>query len=103
MVEEPGKSNDSNPAADIAYLLASFSDNGRSLRSFVNHPQELGVCILTAGLLANSKLMISPEDAVKSSFDIYTKIQGHVARYQNMQFANNIEGCFERHPEVDGD
>jgi hypothetical protein len=47
--------------------------------------------------------MISPEDAVRSSFDIYTKIQGHVARYQNMQFANNIEGCFERHPEVDGD
>jgi len=76
MVEEPGKNNGNNPAADIAYLLASFSDNGRSLRSFVNHPQELGVCILTAGLLANSKLMISPEDAVKSSFDRYTKITG---------------------------
>ena len=102
MIQEP-EQNKNNPAVDIAYLLASFTDNGRSLRSFINHPQELAICVLTAGLLANSKLMISPEDAVRSSFDIYSKIQGHVAKYQNMQFASNIEGCFERHPEVDGD
>jgi hypothetical protein len=102
MIQEP-EQNKNNSAGDIAYLLASFTDNGRSLRSFINHPQELAICVLTAGLLANSKLMISPEDAVRSSFDIYSKIQGHVAKYQNMQFASNIEGCFERHPEVDGD
>ena len=64
-----------NSAADIAYLLASFTDNGRSLRSFINHPQELGVCIITAGLLANNKIMLSTDDAIKSSFEIYRKIQ----------------------------
>jgi len=102
MIQEP-EQNKNNSAADIAYLLASFTDNGRSLRSFINHPQELAICVLTAGLLANSKLMISPEDAVKSSFNIYSKIQSHVAKYQNMQFANNIENCFDRAPEIDGD
>jgi len=89
-------------AADIAYLLASFTDNGRSLRSFLNHPQELGVCILTAGLLANSKLMLSPDEAVKSSFEIYSKIQKHVGEYQSYSFASNVENCFQ-HPEVEGD
>lgn len=87
-----------NPAVDIAYLLASFSDNGRSLRSFLNNPQELGICILTAGLLANSKLMVGPEDAVKSSFEIYAKIQKHVAQYQSMQFASTVESCFNQNP-----
>lgn len=89
-------------AADIAYLLASFTDNGRSLRSFLSHPQELGICILTAGLLANSKLMVSADDAVKSSFEIYRKIQSHVNNYQQMTFASNVEQCFQ-HPEVEGD
>ena len=91
-----------NPAADIAYLLASFTDNGRSLRSFINHPQELGICIITAGLLANAKLMLSPDEAVKSSFEIYSKIQKHVNQHQSMTFASNVENCF-RHPEVEGD
>ena len=91
-----------NPAADIAYLLASFTDNGRSLRSFINHPQELGICIISAGLLANSKLMLGPDEAVKSSFEIYNKIQKHVNQYQSMTFASNVENCFQ-HPEVEGD
>jgi len=101
MTDQP---KEPNSVADLVWLLSSFTDNGRSLRSFMNHPQELGVCILTAGLLANSKLLISPEDAVKSSFDIYKKIQDHVAKYQSMTFASNIENVFsERHPEVEGD
>ena len=93
-----------NSAADIAYLLASFTDNGRSLRSFINHPQELGVCIITAGLLSNNKMMLSTDDAIKSSFEIYRKIQKHVGQYQNMSLASNVEGCFvERPPEVEHD
>lgn len=89
---------------NLAFLLSSFTDNGRSLRAFTANPQELAVTILTAGLLANSKLMISPEDAVRSAFDIHARIQRHVSNYQSMQFAANIENCFvERHPEVDGD
>ena len=31
-----------NYEQDIAYLLSSFTDGGKSLRSFFNHPQELG-------------------------------------------------------------
>jgi hypothetical protein len=101
MTEEP---SGTGSAQDLVWLLSSFTDNGRSLRSFINHPQELGICVLTAGLLANSKLMISPEDAIKSSFDIYKRIQDHVARYQSMTFASNIENVFtERAPEVEGD
>ena len=101
MTEEP---KESGPTQDLVWLLSSFTDNGRSLRSFINHPQELGICVLTAGLLANTKLMISPEDAIKSSFDIYKRIQDHVAKYQSMTFASNIENVFsERAPEVDGD
>ena len=46
-----------NYEQDIAYILSSFTDGGKSLRSFFNHPQELGICILTAGLLANPKLI----------------------------------------------
>ena len=96
--KEPGSTQ------DLIWLLSSFTDNGRSLRSFLNHPQELGICVLTAGLLANSKLMISPEDAIKSSFDIYKRIQDHVAKYQSMTFASNIENVFsDRAPEVEGD
>jgi hypothetical protein len=49
-----------NYASDIVDLLASFTDNGRSLRSFVNHPQELSICVLTAGFMANTKLMMNP-------------------------------------------
>lgn len=101
MTEEP---SGTGSVQDLVWLLSSFTDNGRSLRSFINHPQELGICVLTAGLLANSKLMISPEDAIKSSFDIYKRIQDHVARYQSMTFASNIENVFtERAPEVEGD
>ena len=90
------------PGEDIAYMLASFTDHGRSLRSFLNHPQGLGICILTAGLLANSKLMISADEAVKSSFEIYSKVQKHVGEYQSYSFASNVENCFN-HPEVEGD
>lgn len=89
---------------NLAFLLASFTDNGRSLRAFTANPQELAITIITAGLLSNSKLMISPEDAVKSAFDIHARIQRHVSNYQSIQFAANIDNCFvERHPEVDGD
>ena len=91
-----------NAASDIAYLLASFTDNGRSLRSFISHPQELGITVLTAGLLANSKLMLSPDEAVKSSFEIYKKIQNHVSQYQSMSFASNVQNRFQ-HPEVKDD
>ena len=88
----------------LSFLLSSFTDNGRSLRAFTTNPQELAITILTAGLLANSKLMINPEDAVKSAFDIHARIQKHVSSFQSMQFAANIENCFtERHPEVDQD
>ena len=106
-----------NYGADLVDLLASFSDNGRSLRSFLNNPHELGICVLTAGLLANSKLMMQPEDAIKASFDIYSRIQKHVGEYQNYAFAASVEdvfqsspnteppppGHYERPPEVDGD
>ena len=42
----------------VNFLLSSFTDNGKSLRAFTTNPQELAITILTAGLLANSKLMI---------------------------------------------
>jgi lauroyl/myristoyl acyltransferase len=101
MTEQPEQNSN---LENLAFLLASFTDNGRSLRAFTANPQELAITIITAGLLANTKLMISPEDAVKSAFDIHTRIQRHVANYQSMQFAANIENCFgEGHPEVDGD
>jgi len=90
----------------IAFLLSSFTDNGRSLRAFTTNPQELAITILTAGLLANSKLMITPEDAVRSAFDIHARIQKHVSNFQQMTFASNIENCFQQHPEageVEGD
>ena len=88
----------------LDFLVSSFTDNGKSLRGFVTNPQELSISILTAGLLANSKLMISPDDAIKSAFDIHKRIQGHVANYQNMTFASKIEDCFEdRPPEVEQD
>ena len=88
----------------LDFLISSFTDNGKSLRGFVNNPQELSICILTAGLLANAKLMISPEDAIKSAFDIHKRIQFHVAQHQNMTFASKIEDCFEdRPPEVEQD
>ena len=48
--------------------------------------------------------MISPDDAIKSAFDIHKRIQNHVANYQNMTFASRIEDCFEdRPPEVEQD
>jgi hypothetical protein len=78
----------------LADTLASFTDNGRSLRSFINHPHEMAICILTAGLMANSKLMMQPEDAIKASFDIHSRIQRHVAQYQSMQFAATVEDAF---------
>tara|TARA_B100000925_G_C21717151_1_gene349293 strand:+ start:199 stop:510 length:312 start_codon:yes stop_codon:yes gene_type:complete len=88
----------------LDFLLSSFTDNGRSLRGFTINPQELAITMLTAGLLSNSKLMISPDDAIKSAFDIHKRIQHHVAKYQNLQFASKIEDCFEeRPPEVDQD
>jgi hypothetical protein len=88
----------------IAFLLSSFSDNGRSIRAFFPNPQELSITILTAGLLANSKIMINPEDAVKSAFDIHARIQKHVGHFQSMTFAANIENCFtDKPPEVEHD
>jgi len=79
----------------LADTLASFTDNGRSLRSFINHPHEMAICILTAGLMANTKLQMQPEDAIKASFDIYSRIQRHVANYQSMQFAATVEDAFK--------
>lgn len=100
-------SKDSNAERNleiINFLLSSFTDNGKSLRAFTVNPQELAITILTAGLLANSKLLISPEDAIKSAFDIHSRIQKHVGDYQSMQFAANIEDCFtERPPEIEHD
>ena len=88
----------------IDFLLSSFTDNGKSLRGFETNPQELAITMLTSGLLANSKLMISPDDAIKSAFDIHKRIQFHVAQHQNMTFASKIEDCFEdRPPEVEQD
>lgn len=89
-----------NYASDLVDLLGSFTDNGRSLRSFINHPQELAICVLTAGLMANTKLMMQPEDAIKASFDIYARVQRHVATYQSMQFAATVEDAFRPHPEA---
>jgi hypothetical protein len=89
-----------NYASDLVDLLGSFTDNGRSLRSFINHPQELAICVLTAGLMANTKLMMQPEDAIKASFDIYARVQRHVATYQSMQFAATVEDAFRTHPEA---
>ena len=83
----------------LDFLISSFTDNGKSLRGFVNNPQELSICILTAGLLANAKLMISPDDAIKSAFDIHARIQSHVGQFQNMQFAQRIDNCFNNNPE----
>ena len=82
----------------INFLLSSFTDNGKSLRAFAPNPQELAITILTAGLLANNKLMIGPEDAVKSAFDIHSRIQRHVHQFQSMQFQANIEDCFQEKP-----
>ena len=82
----------------VNFLLSSFTDNGKSLRAFTTNPQELAITILTAELLANSKLMIGPEDAVKSAFDIHARIQKHVSNFQNIQFAANIENCFGEQP-----
>jgi len=48
--------------------------------------------------------MLNTDDAIKSSFEIYRKIQNHVGQYQNMTFASNVEQCFvERPPEVEHD
>ena len=54
--------------------------------------------------MANSKLMINPEEAVKTAFTIHSRIQAHGGQYQNMQFAAKIDNCFtERPPEVEHD
>ena len=92
----------------LDFIASSFTDNGKSLRAFTINPQELAITILTSGLLANSKLMITPEDAIKSAFDIHQRIQAHVGQYLSMQFASKIENCFterpqERPPEVEHD
>jgi hypothetical protein len=58
----------------------------------------LAICVLTAGLMANSKLMMQPEDAIKASFDIYSRIQRHVANYQNMAFAATVDEAFRSEP-----
>ena len=88
----------------LNFLMSSFTDNGKSLRAFTNNPQELAITILTAGLMANSKLLLNPEDAVKTAFTIHAIIQAHVGQFQNMQFAANIENCFtEKPPEVEHD
>jgi len=82
----------------INFLLSSFTDNGKSLRAFTTNPQELAITILTAGLLANNKLMIGPEDAVKSAFDLHSRIQRHVHQFRSMQFQANLEDCFQEKP-----
>ena len=88
----------------IDFLLSSFTDNGKSLRGFETNPQELAISILIAGLLANSKLGVNPDDAIKYAFSIHAKIQEHVGRFQQMQFAEKIENCFiERPPEIEHD
>ena len=88
----------------LDFLVSAFTDNGKSLRACTINPQELAITILTSGLLANSKLMISPDDAIKSAFDIHARIQAHVGQFQNIQFAAKIENCFtERPPEVEHD
>ena len=48
--------------------------------------------------MANSKLLISPEDAIKSAFDIHKRIQYHVANHKNIEFASKIENVFEEKP-----
>lgn len=88
-----------NPVSDLAFLLGSFTDNGRSLRSFVSHPQELAITILVAGLLSNSKWSMDPTDAIKTAFVIHEQIQKEVQNYQSLKFVNNVEDCF-RHPEL---
>jgi hypothetical protein len=98
------ESNSDKNLEIINFLLASFTDNGKSLRAFTTNPQELAITVLTAGLLANAKLLITPEEAVKSAFDIHSRIQKHVSDFQSMQFAANIEDCFnERNPEIEHD
>ena len=88
----------------LDFLVSSFTDNGKSLRAVSNNPQELAITILTAGLIANSKLMLNPEDAVKTAFTIHSRIQAHVGQYQSMQFAAKIDNCFtEKPPEVEHD
>ena len=82
----------------VNFLLSSFTDNGKSLRAFTTNPQELAITILTAGLLANSKLMIGPEDGVKAAFDIHARFQKHVSNFRSMEFAANIENCFGEQP-----
>ena len=54
----------------LAFLVSSFTDNGKSLRAFT----------------------------------IHSRIQAHIGQYQNMQFAANIDNCFnERPPEIEHD
>lgn len=88
-----------NPVSDLTFLLGSFTDNGRSLRSFVNHPQELAITILVSGLLSNSKWAMDPTDAIKTAFIIHEQIQKEVQNFQSMKFVNNVENCFRR-PEL---
>ena len=101
----PDSAAPENPNLEhLNFLMSSFTDNGKSLRAFTNNPQELAITILTAGLMANSKLLLNPEDAVKTAFTIHARIQAHVGQYQNMQFAANIENCFtEKPPEIEHD
>ena len=51
MTEQPEQNSN---LENLAFLLASFTDNGRSLRAFTANPQELAITIITAGLLANT-------------------------------------------------
>jgi hypothetical protein len=87
--------NQPNHVESLVWLLSSLTDNGKSLRSFLSNPQELGVCILTAGLLANSKLSISPDDAIAVALETYAKVQVHVGHYHQAKFAANLEGVFQ--------
>jgi len=101
-----------NHAESLVWLLSSLSDNGKSLRSFLSNPQELGVCILTAGLLANDKINISPDDAIKVALETYAKVQVHVGQYHQAQFTASLEEVFQsdkparledRPPEIEHD
>jgi len=95
----PMNEREHNQLTDLTFLLGSFTDNGRSLRSFVNHPQELAITILVTGLLSNSRWAMDPEDAIKTAFVIHEQIQKEVQNYQSLKFVNNVENCF-RKPEL---
>ena len=51
------KSESNGNLDNLTFLLASLSDNGRSLRAFVSNPQELAYCASKGGLVALSRAL----------------------------------------------